>query len=59
MSEFFLASLEFHPIFVGVKVKGELKKILINSRQYGCLISIGKRRDVYGHLFGEILLYLM
>ena len=57
---FFLASLEFHPIFVGVKVKGELKKIiLINTRQNGGLISIGKRRDVYGHLFGEILLYLM
>ena len=26
MSEFFLASLEFHPIFVGVKVKGGTKK---------------------------------
>ena len=42
------------------KGKGGIKKIILKiSRQNGCLISIGKRRDVYGHLFGEILLYLM
>lgn len=60
MSELFSGEFGISSHICRSKGKGEIKKIiLINSRQNGCLISIGKRRDGYGHLFGEILLYLM